>query len=115
MTWDAIRDETFLVQGWDESQTAREYYASFLGSGVHFSTHSASKQSVLGLVGAGFGITLVTQAQAHVRIPGVVFRPILEEDARVEVELVWVPENKDVAVGRFVSFMREMSASRRLL
>jgi DNA-binding transcriptional LysR family regulator len=86
-----------------------------MGSGIRFAVHSASKQSVLGLVGAGFGITLATQSQAHVRIPGVVFRHVLEENAEVEIQLVWVPENEDVAVGRFVSFMREMSTSRRLL
>jgi len=113
--WKDLHEEVFLVQGWEESQMAREHYASFMGSGVRFATHSASKQSVLGLVGAGFGITLVTQAQAHVRIPGVVFRHILEENAEVEVQLAWVPENEDATVGRFVSFMREMSASRRLL
>lgn len=28
--WTSLRDETFLVQGWDESQSAREFYASFL-------------------------------------------------------------------------------------
>jgi DNA-binding transcriptional LysR family regulator len=115
LTWEMIREDTFLVQGWEESQTAREYYASLMGSGVRFATHSASKQSVLGLVGAGYGITLATQSQAHVRIPGVVFRHILEENAEVEVHLAWVPENEDAAVGRFVSFMREMSVSRRLL
>jgi len=115
LTWNALREETLIVQGWDESQTAREYYASLLGSGIRFATHAASKQSVLGLVGAGFGITLVTQGQSHVRIPGVVFRHLLEENASVEVQLVWVPENEGAAVGRFVSFMREMSASRHLL
>ena len=115
LTWKMIREDTFLVQGWEESQTARERYASLMGEGIRFVAHSASKQSVLGLVGAGFGITLVTQAQAHVRIPGVVFRHILEENAQVEVQLAWVPENEEVAVGRFVSFMREMSASRHLL
>lgn len=29
--WDALRGETILVQGWDESQAARELYASLLG------------------------------------------------------------------------------------
>jgi DNA-binding transcriptional LysR family regulator len=115
LCWKDLCEEVFLVQGWDDSQTAREYYASFLGSGIRFGTHSASKQSVLGLVGAGFGMTLVTQAQAHVRIPGVVFRHILEDNASVEVQLVWAPENEDAAAGRFVTFMREMSASRGLL
>ena len=115
LSWGMLKDETFLVQGWDDSQTDREYYTSFMGSGIRFSTHSASKQSVLGLVGAGYGITLVTQSQAHVRIPGVVFRHILEENAEVEVHLAWVPENEEATVGRFVSFMRAMSSSRRLL
>lgn len=115
LTWEMIREDTFLVQGWEESQTAREYFASLMGSGIRFATHSASKQSVLGLVGAGYGITLATQSQAHVRIPGVVFRHILEDNAEVEVHLAWVPENEDAAVGCFVSYMREMSASRHLL
>jgi DNA-binding transcriptional LysR family regulator len=115
LTWEMLREDTFLVQGWEESQTAREYYASFMGSGIRFAMHSASKQSVLGLVGAGYGITIVTQSQARVRIPGVVFRHILEDDAEVEVQLAWVPENEEAIVGRFVTFMREMSASRHLL
>lgn len=46
-----------------------------------------------GIVGAGYGITLVTQSQAHVRIPSVMFRHIREENAEVEVQLAWVPEN----------------------
>lgn len=115
LAWKMMREHTFLVQGWEESQTAREYYASLMGSGVRFAAHAASKQSVLGLVAAGFGITLVTQSQAHVRIPGVVFRHILEDNAEMEVHLAWVPENKEVTVGRFVSFMREISTSKHLL
>jgi DNA-binding transcriptional LysR family regulator len=115
LTWEMMREDTFLVQGWEESQAAREYYASFMGSGIRFAAHSASKQSVLGLVGAGYGITLVTQSQAQVRIPGVMFRHIREENAEVEVQLTWVPENEEATVGRFISFMREMSASRHLL
>jgi DNA-binding transcriptional LysR family regulator len=31
--WDGLRDEVILVQGWDESQSARELYAAFLGQG----------------------------------------------------------------------------------
>lgn len=115
LNWVHLRQETFLVQGWDESQTARDYYASFLGNDVRFEAHAVSKQSILGLVGAGFGITLVTQAQARVKIPGVIFRHILEDDADLEVHLAWVPENEDAVVGRFIAFMRELSASKNLL
>ena len=115
LTWEMMKDDIFLVQGWEESQTAREYYASFMGSGIRFATHAASKQSVLVSVGAGYGITLSHQSQAHVRIPGVMFRHIREENAELEILLAWAPENEEAVVGRFVAFMRELSASRRLL
>jgi DNA-binding transcriptional LysR family regulator len=112
LTWDLLREETLLVQGWDESQAARELYASFLGSGAHYTAHAASKQSILGLVAAGFGITLVTEAQAHVKVPGVLYRPIFEKNAVIQVVLVWVRENENAVVGRFVSFMRQFARAR---
>lgn len=112
--WTHLRHETFLVQGWDESQTAREFYSSFLGSGVDYRSHSASKQAVLALVGAGFGVTLVTKSQSEARFPGVAFKPIDEKNARLEVHLVWMPQNEEAVVGRFVAFMRDEARSRHL-
>jgi DNA-binding transcriptional LysR family regulator len=115
LDWDALRGETVLAQGWEESQDAREFFAGLLGNEVRIETHSASKQTILGLVAAGYGVSLVTQAQAQTKVPGVVFRRILEDDAILEVYLAWAPENEEAIVGRFVAFMRELSASRRLL
>jgi DNA-binding transcriptional LysR family regulator len=114
LDWASLRKETFLVQGWDNSQSAREFYASFMGSGVRFHIHAASKQCVFALVGAGFGVTLATRSQSEVVFPGVVYRPIREENAWVQVELVWCPDAEDPAVGRFVTFMRDEARSRRL-
>jgi DNA-binding transcriptional LysR family regulator len=115
LDWAALRDEMFLVQGWDESQSAREFYASFLGSGTKFQAHAASKQSVFALVAAGFGVTLATKSQAEVVFPGVVFRTIAEPDAWVQIELAWLAHVEDAAVGRFVAFMRDEAQSRQLL
>jgi DNA-binding transcriptional LysR family regulator len=115
LTWSLLRDQTLLAQGWDDSHSAREFYASLLGSNVNFSSHPASKQSVMALVGAGFGITLAGQSQAEVVFPGVVYKPISEEDAWIQVELAWRPTTEDAAVGRFVAFMRDEARSRRLL
>ena len=103
------------MQGWEESQTAREFYASFMGSGVRYSAHAASKLSVLSLVSAGLGITLVTESQAEVQVPGIVIKPIAEENAWVEVKLVWIPENEEAVVGRFVAFMRDEARSRKFV
>lgn len=114
VNWTALRRETFLVQGWDNSQSAREFYASFMGCGVRFVSHPASKQTVLALVAAGFGVTLVTKSQAGVAVPGVVYRTIDEDNAWVDVELLWFPNAEDPAVGRFVAFMRDEARSRSL-
>jgi DNA-binding transcriptional LysR family regulator len=114
LDWTCLRRDTMLVQGWDDSQTAREFYTSLMGYGARFHMHAASKQSVLALVAAGFGITLVTQSQSEVSFPGVAYRPIREENAWVQVELAWNPDVEDPAVGRFVAFMRDDARARRL-
>ena len=51
------------LPGWDDSQAARELFATFLGPGSRFQSYAASKQSVLALVSAGFGITLAAASQ----------------------------------------------------
>ena len=115
LNWELLREQTLLTQDWDDSHAARDLYASFLGGTVSFSSHSASKQSVMALVGAGFGITLATRSQAEVLFPGVVYKPIREENAWLQVELAWLPRREDAAVGRFIAFMRDEARSRRLL
>ena len=114
LTWNLLREQTVLTQGWDDSHSARVFYASFLGDGVRFSAHPASKQSIMALVGAGFGVTLAVQSQSEVAFPGVVYRPIGEDDAWVQVELAWLPTSQEVAVGRFVAFLRDEARSRGL-
>ena len=107
VSWDELREEVVLVQGWEESQSAREFYAAFLGDGVRFRAHPASKQSVFALVSAGFGITFATADQAEIGFAGVVFKRIDDRDASVEMSLAWVPELEDPTVGRFVAYLRD--------
>lgn len=107
LSWEDLRDEAILVQGWEDSQEAREFYALLLGKGARFRAHSASKQTILALVAAGFGITLVTASQAEIGFPGVTFSPINATDALVEMSLVWLPGLEDPTIGRFVAFLRD--------
>jgi DNA-binding transcriptional LysR family regulator len=106
ISWQDLRDETILVQDWEDSST-REFYAFLIGIGLPLRSHPASKQSGLALVAAGFGLTLVLESQAQVTVPGVAYRQILEESANIELVLAWAPEAEDAAIGCFVSFMRD--------
>ncbi len=114
LAWEALRGETILTQEWEGSHTALEFFSSFLGSGSRFSAHSASKQSVIALVAAGFGITLATASQAALMFPGVKFVPVAEPNASVTVDLVWAEDREEPAVGRFVAFIRDEARSRGL-
>jgi DNA-binding transcriptional LysR family regulator len=113
--WHELRTETILVQEWPESHATREYYASLIGIGAPFFEHPASKQSVLALVGAGFGITLATESQTQVQLPGVAFRPVAENNAHINVMMAWAADAEDAVVGRFISFMRDEARSRVVL
>ena len=115
LDWESLRKETFLVQGWDNSQSAREFYASFMGSGVRFHTH-AGEQAVRVRTGR-------SRIRNHPRHDGASPRSCspassIGRSARrtpgCSVELVWCPDAEDPAVGRFVAFMRDEARSRRL-
>ena len=115
LTWAGLSGEAILVQGWDESQAEREFLAPFLGTEVCFRSHAASQQAILTLVAAGFGIAIVTEGQAEAGFPGVAFGSIDDPDAVLEVDLAWLPETEEPAVGRFVAFLRDAVRSRGLV
>ena len=110
----AVREEIILVEGWEESQAARELYAGFLGRSARFRSHPASKQSIFALVAAGFGVTLATASEAELPFPGIIFTPFDDREAAVQTVLAWPPEMEDAAVGRFVAFVRDAVRSRGL-
>jgi DNA-binding transcriptional LysR family regulator len=115
LDWASLSVETILVQGWDDNQTQREFYGTLLGNGARFRIHSASKQTILALVGAGYGVTLITDSMAEAPVPGVIFKPINEPNAWLEFDLIWLPETEDPVIGRFVAFMRDGWHGRELV
>lgn len=114
-SWAALGKQIVLVQDWPQSHVTRSFYGALLGHGTAFQPHAASKQSLLSLVAAGFGITLATEAQALAGFPGVTFVPIAEENAYINIVLAWTPQSEDPAIGRFIAFFRDEARSLRSL
>lgn len=114
LSWSNLRGEAVLVQGGDDDHSSSEFFLSLMGSGSNLRSHAASKQSVLVLVSAGFGVTLTTESQSQTPCPGVAFRPIAETNAWMDVDLAWVPRSEEAVVGRFVAFLRDEARARRL-
>lgn len=115
LSWKCLASETVLVQSWDDSQAQREFFSSRLGGGVKFQAHAASKLSILALVGMGYGVTLAAESYVGTAFPDVVFKRIDEPDTDFRVNLAWLPETEDPAVGCFIAFMRDESRLRNLL
>lgn len=111
LNWAALASEIVLVQGWEDAHTQREFYATLLGNGATYQTHPSSKQTIFALIAAGAGVTLATEGQTEVNFPGIVFRPINEDNAWLEFGLIWLVETEDPVIGRFVAFMRDRARS----
>ena len=69
--------------------------------------HLAARENLLGLVRAGFGITLVAEPTTMARYPGVAFRRIAEPDAVLPITAAWLPGNANPVRQRFLSFLRQ--------
>ena len=110
LTWQVLREETILVQGWEESQAERGFLTPLIG-GADFRDHAASCQALLALVAAGFGVAVVTEGHAAAPVPGVAIKPIGETDAFLQMDLAWVPEAEEPALGRFIAFIRDAARS----
>ena len=115
VTWPSLSGETILVQGWDDSQAEREFLGPLLGSEVCFRSEAAGRQSIMALVAAGFGAAILPESQAETGLPGVVFLPVDEKEAVLQLDLAWLPETEEPAVGRFVAFVRDAVRSHGLV
>ena len=62
LTWKVLRSQILLTRSWDESVVARDFLELLVGSGVEFISHSTSNQSILALVAAGYGLTLLVES-----------------------------------------------------
>jgi DNA-binding transcriptional LysR family regulator len=63
----------------------------------------------LGLVSAGFGVTLVPASVQRTHMDNVIYRPLREEHARSDLYLAWKKPNPPAALDRFVQVAREVS------
>ena len=70
---------------------------------VPTATHSATQiHTIVGLVAAGLGVSLVPQAVTGLRLPGVTYRALAPPVPRVGLSLVWADGPSDPLVDAFV-------------
>jgi len=116
--WSELAEVRLLVRTWETGNVLYTFLAgriakdSYLPADQHF----VSREVLLGLVGLGFGMTVLSETATGARYPGVAFRPIDEPDARVPVTAVWLPDNDNPVRGRFIAMLRDhLKADGRLM
>ena len=66
-------------------------------------------QTVVSLVSSGLGVAIVPASLLNLRRSGVVYRPVRDRHARIELRLAWRRDARSVALARFVDLARRMS------
>lgn len=110
LAWQDLMDESFIVTEAAPGQEIYDYLVRELaGLGQHpeIQVQSVGRDNLLPLVAIGRGLTLVSEAMAAARFPGVTYRPISNED--LPFSAVWSASNDNPAFRRFLSMAKAMA------
>lgn len=111
LTWATLRNEVFVVRAYGCGPVIYAWLAGKLDPGglaPDIRQHDLSRECLLGLVGAGYGLTVVAESATALVVPGVIYRPISDENATMSVRMAWLPGNENPALGRFLSHARQV-------
>lgn len=104
-----LRGEMFAMRASNGGSSAVEWLVERGGADARsgaVATYAISRESLLVLVGSGFGVTIVAESAVNIGIPGVVFRPIKEPGIIIPFRMVWFAGNDNPALRRFLSHVR---------
>ncbi len=112
LTWAELRGEMFVVRAYGSGPVIYAWLAGKLDPGgfaPNIHQHDISRECLLGLVSAGYGLTVVAESATALVVPGVVYRPVTDADATMSVRMAWLNENENPALGRFLSHARRVA------
>src|SRR5690606_28852399 len=90
-------------KGWDSFQ---QFLQARGGPKVEFRILDCLRETILGMVAAGAGVTIIPESATRIARPGVRCLPIGGPDAIMPVCVAWLPENDNPALRRLISGLR---------
>lgn len=117
IAWEQLQDERFIVSCDEPGPEIQDWLTprlAALGRHPDIVRIKVARETLLTLVGLGFGLTVVSEAATMVRYPNVEFRFFQKEDDLLPFHLVWSDENDNPALRRFLSLVRAMAKGRAL-
>ncbi|MFG1403812.1 MULTISPECIES: LysR family transcriptional regulator [unclassified Xanthobacter] len=114
ITWLDLADETFLVRHDGTGPQVFEHVVRRISErdrSPRIHRCDVARDTLMGMVAVGDGITLTSEATTHVPFPGVVFRLIADETERARFSAVWSPHNRNPALLNLLDLAAQMSRS----
>lgn len=111
VSWESVREETFLVTADAAGPEIEDYLVRQLSApGFHpsISVQHVGRENLLNMVAREFGITLTTNSTLGAIYPGVSFHPVGSGEDTVRSSVVWSDSNKNPAL----KLLLEMSLGR---
>lgn len=115
--WERLQDRRFIVSCDEPGPEIQDWLTprlAALGRHPDIVRCKAARETLLILVGLGFGLTVVSEAATGVSYPNVEFRFFQGEEDLLPFHLVWSDENDNPALRRFLSLARALASGRAL-
>jgi DNA-binding transcriptional LysR family regulator len=112
ITWTDLRGETLLLNQHDPGTEFQDLVVAKLASPEDrpkILRHNVSRGSLKNLVGAGFGISLMTEACIGANLPGLIFRDVRDVagPSRIDYSAHWRRDNDNPALASFLKLLGE--------
>lgn len=113
--WTDLRREHFLLPAADPGPEIRDMLLgrlSLSGMQPDIKMHQTSRDSILGVLGGGLGLTVICEGGTGARYPDVIYRPVHGEQgaALITYSGYWRKDNGNPALRRFLAFVRDRYA-----
>lgn len=116
LLWEDLAQELFIVRQGGAGPQVAEHVAHRISERdkvPHIIVHDVGRDTILHMVAAGEGITLVSEATTLVPLPGVVYRAIADEPLEARFYAVWSPHNSSPALRKLLDLAKTMSHAKR--
>lgn len=110
LDWSELADQDFIVRDTGPGRQIKDYIVRSIqeiDADAHVEIQRIGRSNILNLVALKRGITLVTESESTIKVPGVVYLCVRGE--RVPFYAVWHPRNDNPAFRTLLSLAKSMA------
>lgn len=112
LNWSELSSERFIVRDTGPGRQIKEYIGTHVFDGdinSHIYIQRVGRANVLNLVALGRGVTLVSESETAIDVPGVTYRPVAGE--AVDFSAIWSHRNDNPALRILLSLAKTLATS----